>query len=329
MHQKREITLSPGHESRSQAPLIQVDHLVKRYKRATVDAVSDLSFTVAPGSFFALLGPNGAGKTTTLSILTTTLQPTSGTVRIAGYEVTKQPSAVRRHIGILFQNPSLDRTMTGEEHLRFHATLYGLYPYRPAFALMPRAYKTQIRDLATLLGIEKDLFEPIKKYSGGMKRKLEVLRCLLHQPQVLFLDEPTTGLDPLSRRSLWEYLGRIREEQGMTIFLTTHYLEEAEQADTICIINHGSLISSGTPQQVKAHLIEDYLLVDTDDRPRLREELRRLQIAFSETPLFKINVQTRSAHALLTSITTPLTLIQTHLPTLEEAYLEMLGGDAV
>src|SRR5579883_1598434 len=203
----RDVTAAEG------SPIITVEHLVKRYKREETNAVDDISFTVAPGSLFALLGPNGAGKTTTISILTTTLSPTSGKVLIAGYDVVKQARAVREAIGIIFQKPSLDLNLTAEENIRFHVTLYGLYPFRPSYRLMPRAYREQIDRLATILGIREDLFRPVKKYSGGMKRKLEIVRSLLHQPGVLFLDEPTFGLDPFSRKSLWDYLRQVREEK--------------------------------------------------------------------------------------------------------------------
>ena len=218
-------------------PIIHVEHLVKRYKRAELNAVDDVSFDVAPGEFFVLLGPNGAGKTTTISILTTTLAPTAGQVLIAGRNVATEASAVRQCVGIIFQNPSLDLNLTAEENVRFHAVLYGLYPFAPVFALMPRAYQTEIRALAEVLGIEKEIFKPIKTFSGGMKRKLEIIRSLIHHPRVLFLDEPTSGLDPASRRNLWEYLAKVRAEHQTTIFLTTHYLEEAEQADRICILS--------------------------------------------------------------------------------------------
>src|SRR5512146_2637666 len=186
--------------------VIEVRHLVKRYKQSSKNAVDDISFEVGQGQFFALLGPNGAGKTTTISILTTTLIPTSGQALIAGFDVTTQASQVRQQVGIIFQNPSLDLNLTAEENVRFHAILYGLYPFRPTFSLMPRAYREQVGALAAVLGIEREIFKPIKTFSGGMKRKLEIIRSLIHRPRVLFLDEPTSGLDPASRHSLWEYL---------------------------------------------------------------------------------------------------------------------------
>ncbi|MDX1520580.1 MAG: ABC transporter ATP-binding protein [Anaerolineae bacterium] len=304
--------------------IIDVQNLVKRYKNATTNAVDDISFTVPAGQLFALLGPNGAGKTTTISILTTTLNPTSGTALIAGDDVARNPGAVRKNVGIIFQKPSLDLNLTAEENVRFHAMLYGLYPFRPAFSFMPRAYKQQIEALSTILGISEDIFKPVKTFSGGMKRKLEILRSLMHQPRVLFLDEPTVGLDPASRRNLWAYIRQVRRESGTTVFLTTHYLEEAEAADTICIINNGKIVSYGTPNQIKAELIEEYILIDADDRDALRRELAALAISFTEMPPFRIDLDGHDIHHMLKSIDTPLSLVKTHTPTLEDAYLAIV-----
>ena len=203
-------------------PIIDVQQLVKRYKNADTNAVDGISFGVAPGEFFALLGPNGAGKTTTISILTTTLTPTAGSALIAGQDVAQNPSAVRRKVGIIFQQPSLDLNLTAEENIRFHVILYGLHAFRPAFSMMPGEYRQQIEELADILGLAGDIFKPIKTFSGGMKRKLEIMRSLMHRPQVLFLDEPTVGLDPASRRNLWEYIRRVQAESGTPVFLTTH-----------------------------------------------------------------------------------------------------------
>ncbi len=306
------------------SPIIEVNNLTKRYKSADTNAVDGISFTVNPGEFFTLLGPNGAGKTTTISILTTTLSPTSGTACIAGHDIVTAASAVRRQVGIIFQKPSLDLNLTAEENVRFHAILYGLYPFRPSFALMPRNYKQQIQHLASVLGIEKEIFKPIRTYSGGMKRKLEIIRSLIHRPKVLFLDEPTTGLDPISRRNLWEYLRQVRTEGDTTIFLTTHYLEEAEEADTICIINQGKVVSYGSPAQVKAELVEAYLLLDAADRDRLRSELVGLGLSFNETPRFKVHLNGHNTQQIIKAINTPLTVLQTHTPTLEDAYLAIV-----
>ena len=305
--------------------VIQVERLVKRYHKASQNAVDGISFDVRAGEFFALLGPNGAGKTTTISILTTTLAPTSGTATIDGHDIVREPSAVRRKVGIIFQRPSLDRNLTGEENVRFHAILYGVYPYAASYRLMPAAYRQQVEELATIVGIGREIFEPIKTYSGGMSRKLEIVRSLIHRPKVLFLDEPTSGLDSPSRRSLWTYLERVRRESNTTILLTTHYLEEAEQADRICIVDHGHVVSYGTPTDIKAELVEEYLVIDTTDRPALRSELERLGVAHSGEGPFRLELDGRGTHAMLKAIDTPLSLVQTHAPTLEDAYLEIVS----
>jgi ABC-2 type transport system ATP-binding protein len=314
----------------SNTPVIEVNQLTKRYKGSSSNAVDDISFTVRAGEFFTLLGPNGAGKTTTISILTTTLSPTAGEARIAGFDVFREAGRVRRQIGIIFQKPSLDLNLTAEENVRLHAILYGLYPFRPTFAMMPADYKQKIEALATMLDIQQDIFRPIKTFSGGMKRKLEIIRSLIHEPRVLFLDEPTVGLDPASRRNLWEYIQRVRRESGTTVFLTTHYLDEAESADTICIINRGRIVSYGTPDEVKADLIDSYLLLDAANRDTLRRELMQLQVAFTETPQFRIAMNGGgAAHRLLKAIDTPLTMVRTHSPSLEDAYLSIVGEQSL
>ncbi len=304
--------------------VVEVENLTKRYKGAKNCAVDGISFSVAAGEFFTLLGPNGAGKTTTISILTTTLSPTSGTARIGGHDIQREAARVRQNIGIIFQQPSLDFNLTAEENIRFHAVLYGLYPFRPTFSTMPRQYRRQVSELAALLGLEQEMGRPVKKFSGGMRRKLEIIRSLLHEPAILFLDEPSAGLDPVSRRTLWEYLRQVRRERGTTIFLTTHYLDEAEEADTACIINHGRIVAYGAPGQVKAQLTETYLILDAPDHNRLRDELRRLQVAFSEGSPFRVKVQGADVQKLLKAIDTPLSLVKTHDPSLEDAYLEII-----
>ena len=319
--------------SRSEAAsIIHVDGLVKRYRKAERNAVDGIDFEVRRGEFFALLGPNGAGKTTTLSILTTTLAPTSGRALIDGLDVVADAPTVRRRVGIIFQKPSVDRNLTGEENVRFHVILYGLYRYAPAYRLMDARYRRQVEEASELLGLGRDIFRPVRTYSGGMLRKLEIVRSLIHRPVVLFLDEPTTGLDVPSRRALWDYLGAVRREHATTIVLTSHYLEEAEQADRICVIDAGRVVAVGTPESLKAELAREWLVVDADDRPRLREELGRLGLDPSGQGPFRIDVDTRSAHRVLRAIETPLTVVRTHAPTLEDAYLEIVShaelGDA-
>jgi len=179
---------------------IVVDGLVKRYKGADRNAVDGISFSVEPGAFFTLLGPNGAGKTTTLNILTTILAPTAGSARVAGHDVRDEQSEVRRRVGIIFQTPSLDQNLTGEENIRLHAILYGVEPYRPAYRLMSKQYRERVAELASLLGIGADVFRPVRTYSGGMKRKLEIVRSLMHRPAVLFSSagDPCATMRPLS-----------------------------------------------------------------------------------------------------------------------------------
>jgi ABC-2 type transport system ATP-binding protein len=307
------------------APVITVEGLTKRYRGAETNAVDGISFSVQAGSFFTLLGPNGAGKTTTISVLTTTLAPTAGTARVAGFDVRTQQSEVRRRVGIIFQKRSLDQNLTAEENVRLHTVLYGMYAWRPAYALMPREYKDRVGELASLLGIERELGKPVKTFSGGMQRKLEIVRSLMHRPQVLFLDEPTAGLDAQSRRSLWEYLRETRERSGTTVFLTTHYLDEAEECDKVCIINKGRIVAEGSPDDVKADLTTQYLLVDAADRTALRRELSERGVRFRETPLFRVDLDGASVHQVLRSIETPLTVVRTHAPSLEDAYLEIVG----
>jgi ABC-2 type transport system ATP-binding protein len=317
----RRLGYAPG------VPIVEVDKLVKRYKGAQQNAVDGVSLAIEEGGFFALLGPNGAGKTTTISIVTTTLSPTAGTVRVAGYDAFAESSAVRRQVGIIFQRPSLDRNLSAEENIRVHAFLYGLYPFRPAYRLMPAAYREQVQQLTAILGLEADLFKPIKTYSGGMTRKLEIIRSLMHRPRILFLDEPTLGLDPISRRALWEYLVDVRATSGTTIFLTTHYLEEAEQADRVCVIDRGRVVAQGTPAELKAQMVEDYLLIDAADRPGLCAELRRLNVRFGASESggsIRVDVHGPRIHELLKQIQEPLTAVRTHSPSLEDAYLQII-----
>ncbi|MFZ7134537.1 MAG: ABC transporter ATP-binding protein [Eubacteriales bacterium] len=237
--------------------VIEVNNLVKQYKGSKIPSVDGVNFSVDKGEFFAFLGPNGAGKTTTISILTTTLSKTLGEVKIAGFDLDKQAKQVREKIGIIFQKPSLDTSLTAEENIRFHAALYGICGYRPSYKLMPTAYKDQVMELAEIVGIKDALFKPTKNLSGGMQRKLEIIRSLIHTPEVLFLDEPTQGLDAVSRHDLWKYIETIRREYGTTIFLTTHYIDEAEKADRLSIINHGKIAICCSPEEMKTKLSYD------------------------------------------------------------------------
>lgn len=304
--------------------IIEVTNLVKRYKKADKSSVDDISFYVEEGSFFSLLGPNGAGKTTTISILTTLLSLTSGTATIAGFDVEKQPSQVRQQIGVIFQNPSLDKNLTAEENIRFHANLYNLFPFMPTFGMMPDIYKKKVHELVEVVGLEKDIFKPVKDLSGGMKRKLEIIRSLMHQPRVLFLDEPTTGLDPVSRQNVWKYLKDIQAKEEITIFLTTHYLEEAESSDYICVLDEGTIVAKGSPNEIKERLIKNYVTVDAKDRKSLKKDLEKHRLEFTNNGPFTIHLNKHTAQEVIQMIKTPLTTLDLHVPSLEDAYVEII-----
>jgi ABC-2 type transport system ATP-binding protein len=311
--------------------VIEVRNLVKRYEKAKVPSVQGISFQVNEGEFFAFLGPNGAGKTTTISILTTTLSATSGEVTIAGYDVEKQAREVREQVGIIFQKPSLDAQLTAEENIRFHACLYGMYTYRPTFKMMPAAYKKQVLELAEIVGISDALFKPIKKLSGGMQRKLEIIRSLIHTPKILFLDEPTQGLDAVSRRGLWDYINEVRREFGTTVFLTTHYIDEAENVDNVCIINQGKIAVCGSPEEMKRNMLRQELILDARNREQLHAELSSLGLFHRVERHIIVPVQELSAQEIIARLRTPLTVLQIQEPSLEDAYVEYLlqtGGRA-
>jgi ABC-2 type transport system ATP-binding protein len=221
-------------------PVIKVTNVTKEFGKFT--AVSDVSFSVAKGELFALLGPNGAGKSTTIKMLTTLLQPTSGSLELAGHNVVEDSDAARRSFGIVFQDPSLDSEMTAYENMELHAALYGV---------AKKGVAKRIQTLLTLVELWDRRKTQVKNFSGGMKRRLEIARGLLHYPHVLFLDEPTLGLDTQTRNLLWDYVKKLSHEEGMTVFFTTHYLEEAEAvADRIAIIDHGKLVALGTTKQL-------------------------------------------------------------------------------
>ena len=225
------------------ASAISVKNLTKTFKGG-LKAVDNVSFDVPKGSIFAFLGPNGAGKTTTIKMLTTLLHPTSGTLTLNGMDPVKNPHDVRQSFGIVFQDPSLDDELTAYENMFFHAGLYGV----------PRAETPKkIEDLMTFVELWDRKDSLVKTFSGGMKRRLEIARGLLHTPAILFLDEPTTGLDPQTRNYIWTYLKKLNEEQGLTIFFTTHYMEEAERsAQKVAVIDHGKIIASDTPANIVA-----------------------------------------------------------------------------
>jgi ABC-2 type transport system ATP-binding protein len=235
-------------------PVVQVTDLVKRY--GELDAVRGVSFEVQPGETFGFLGPNGAGKSTTIKILCTLADPTSGSARVAGYDVRKQRDTVRRNIGLVFQDTTLDSYLTGTQNLRFHADLYGV----------PRAqFAPRLRQVLEMVNLWDRRDAVVGTYSGGMKRRLEIARGLLHAPRVLFLDEPTVGLDPQTRSSIWEYINDLKQREDITIFLTTHYMDEAENCDRIAIIDQGKIVAIDTPENLKASIGKDRVQISTGD----------------------------------------------------------------
>ncbi|WP_067931774.1 ABC transporter ATP-binding protein [Alicyclobacillus kakegawensis] len=242
---------------------------------------------------------------------------------------------VRQNIGIIFQNPSLDLTLSAEENIRLHACLYGLYPYRPWYRLMPAEYRRRVSELAEMVGLGDHLFKRLKTFSGGMKRKLEIIRSLMHRPRVLFLDEPTAGLDAVSRHSLWQYLREIRDREEMTVFLTTHYLDEAETADTVCIVNHGRIEMMGTPVELKHRLLDRSMVVDAADRAALKRELSSLGLSFvEESEGLQVRYSEETPQSILCCLQTRLTKLKVVDATLEEAYIRLVtggtaGGDGV
>lgn len=308
--------------------MIQVENLIKQYDKAKTPAVKGVSFAVDEGEFFAFLGPNGAGKTTTISILTTTLSKTSGIVTIAGYDIEKEAKQVRDKVGIIFQKPSLDLQLSAEENIRFHACLYGMYSYRPSFRLMPAEYKNRVMELAEIVGIRDTIFKPVKKMSGGMQRKLEIIRSLMHTPAVLFLDEPTQGLDAVSRRSLWEYINNVRKEYGTTVFLTTHYIDEAEHVDKVCIINKGQIASCCSPEEMKKSLLRKEIILDAEDRISLTSELSELGLLHKKDTHIIVPCQNRTPQEIISKLKTKLTVLEIKEPSLEDAYVDYINKTA-
>jgi len=249
-------------------PIITVDKLVKKFGSLT--AVDNIDFTVAPGEIFGFLGPNGAGKTTTINILCTLLKPTSGKAILNGYDVVKHQNQVRQSIGLVFQDPSLDERLSGIQNLRFHAMVYNV----PS-----KVREQRIKEVLDMIEMWDKRNIEVRHYSGGMKRRLELARGLLHYPRILFLDEPTLGLDPQTRSRIWEYIIELKQHEGTTIFLTTHYMDEAEKADRIAIIDHGKLVAIDTPDKLKRMVGVDIVSVTTVDDQKAVEEIRtRYQI---------------------------------------------------
>jgi ABC-2 type transport system ATP-binding protein len=234
--------------------IIRVEDLTKKF--GDLAAVDGVSFEVRTGEIFGFLGPNGAGKTTTINVLATLLRPTSGRAELAGHDVQAEPDQVRQAIGMVFQDPSLDDRLTAEENLQFHALLYNV----------PRRVREERTErLLDMVGLAERRKSLVRTFSGGMKRRLEIARGLLHHPRVLFLDEPTIGLDPQTRNAIWGHVRRLRDEVGTTVFMTTHYLDEAENCDRIAIIDHGRIQALDTPEALKRQVGGDQIIISGDE----------------------------------------------------------------
>lgn len=296
---------------------LTVTHLAKRYDE--VEAVKDVSFSVAKGEIFALLGPNGAGKSTTIKMLCTLARPTSGTATVDGFDVRRQPKAVRRHIGLVFQEQTLDDQLTAEENLRFHAVLYRV----PKDQVEERI--NRVLKLVALEGRRKDL---ISTFSGGMARRLEIARGMLHTPAVLFLDEPTVGLDPQTRALMWDDVTRLRSEEGVTILLTTHYMDEAEYADRIAIIDHGLIVALDSPDALKGQVGADTVELTTEDNAlassRLSEAGFRTGGGEDTVIVFTENGEAQVAR-LIDIAGVPVSNVHVHRPTLDDVFLHFTG----
>ena len=248
---------------------IEISKLSKHYGK--LKAVDGISLAVKEGEVFALLGPNGAGKTTTISMLCGLLAPTSGSAHVAGFDVAKEPLKVRQAIGVVFQAPSVDDLLSGRENLEMHALLYGV----PA-----QGRKERIDSMLSLVGLTERQHSPVKEYSGGMRKRLELARGILHGPAILFLDEPTVGLDPQTRVHIWEYIQKMSKREGTTVVFTTHYLEEAEQfADRVAIIDRGKIVAVGTPKELVGSLGGDVAVLKSAEPKKLAAQLRSMPFA--------------------------------------------------
>jgi len=302
------------------AAIIKVEDLRRRF--GPLDAVKGVSFEVAQGEVFGFLGPNGAGKTTTINMLCTLLRPSSGRASVNGFDVLSQRSDVRRSIGLVFQQPTLDETLTAEQNLRFHAHAYGM----PA-----NLRERRIRELLSMVELWDRRKSRVRTFSGGMKRRLEIARGLLHQPKVLFLDEPTLGLDPQTRRRIWEYLAELRTRDGLTIFLTTHYMDEAEHCDRIAVIDHGRIAALDSPANLKSAVGGDLITIATADGDAAALELRSRYgvspVLADGTVSFHVPAGEAFLPEFVRGFGQPMEAIGLRRPTLDDVFLNVTGRE--
>jgi len=298
--------------------IIDVKTLTKRF--AGLTAVDHVSFTVAKGEIFGFLGPNGAGKSTTISMLATILTPSEGDAIISGFSIRRQRDAVRHSIGMVFQDPSLDNRLTAEENLRFHARLYGV----------PRDdYRRRMEEVLQLVDLWDRRRDIVETFSGGMKRRLEIARGLIHYPDVLFLDEPTIGLDPQTRALLWDYVLKLKRDRAMTIFMTTHYMDEAEYCDRIAIMDHGKIVALDTPVNLKKQLGGDIIRIESSQGGTLKQELEqkygrpvRLE---GDSLQFEVADGAKFLPQLFQEVHTKIEAVELRKPTLDDVFLSLTG----
>jgi ABC-2 type transport system ATP-binding protein len=305
-------------------PVVEVRNLAKTYAGG-VEAVKGIDFDVAPGEVFGLLGPNGAGKSTTIGMLTTTIRPTAGTARLAGFDVVTEPLAARQVSAVVFQDAAVDRSLTGRRNLEIHARLWGV---PPAIAL------ARLDDLLDAFGLAAEADRPVESYSGGQRRRLEIARALVSDPAVLFLDEPTVGLDPRIRFELLDLIAGIRERGDMTILLTTHYLDEAERlCDRVAIVHEGRIVGLDTPANLLAGLGRELIELRVDgDAAKALEALRTSGIAgedaFRVGATLTVPLHRRAARHAMTAIADlgiAAEGMSARRPTLDDVYLRLTG----
>ena len=298
--------------------MIEAKGLVKKYKE--IEAVRGIDLEVAQGEIFGFLGPNGAGKSTTISMLCTLLSPTAGTASVAGIDVVHDPARVRQRIGLVFQDPSLDDQLTGRENLEFHAFIYSI----PA-----AERRARIDKMLELLQLSDRASSQVRTYSGGMKRRLEIARGMLHEPQVLFLDEPTLGLDPQTRRNIWTHLNDLRSRTGVTIFMTTHYMDEAEFCDRIAIIDRGQIVALGTPDQLKAMVGGDVVTMTSSNADEAAGQIEKVlgvtPTRDNGTLRMEVPDGKKFVPRLVRGLTAPVDTISLRRPSLDDVFLKLTG----
>ncbi len=307
-----------GTSSGNGVPIIAVRGLVKRF--GEVEAVRGIDFEVSAGETFGFLGPNGAGKSTTIKMLCTLITPTAGSATVAGFDVITQRAAVRQNIGLVFQDTTLDDYLTAEENLRFHAELYAV----------PRAeVPGRLRAMLEMVGLWERRDSLVRTFSGGMKRRLEIARGLLHSPPVLFLDEPTIGLDPQTRATIWGYINDLRSREQITIFLTTHYMEEAEHCDRIAIMNEGKIVALDTPEALKASVGKDRVQIQTSDDAAAITALRErfgIEAAIHDGAVtFAVSAGERFVPRLFAELGVPIRAVSVSRPSLDDVFLAYTG----